>query len=92
MARGSGALAAAALAAALVGASRAAAPPTCGALKVGEAFPASKAMEASVQGSFKGDAAACCQLCSANEQCGAITWFKVPTLSLLAVCLSVSWI
>ena len=37
-----------------------AAPPTCGQLKVGEAFPASRAMEGSMDGSFDGTAARCC--------------------------------
>ena len=33
-------------------------------------------MEGSAAGSFDGDAAACCKLCSSNEGCAAITWFK----------------
>ena len=49
-------------------------PPGCGGLKVGEAFPASHAMEGSMSGTFSGDAAACCAVCSANKQCAAITW------------------
>ena len=51
------------------------AAPTCGALKVGEAFPTSHAMEGSVAGTFPGVAAACCELCSNNTGCAAITWF-----------------
>ncbi len=32
-------------------------------------------MKGSVAGSFDGDAAACCKLCSSNSGCAAITWF-----------------
>ena len=35
----------------------------------------SQAMKGSVRGSFHGDAAACCKLCSSNNACAAITWF-----------------
>eukprot|EP01046_Picozoa_sp_COSAG06_P011748 COSAG06_NODE_675_length_13163_cov_8.046387_5_plen_481_part_00 len=36
----------------------------------------SAAMKGSVSGGFAGDAGACCKLCSGNEGCAAITWFK----------------
>eukprot|EP01052_Picozoa_sp_SAG31_P055536 SAG31_NODE_15389_length_757_cov_1.551672_1_plen_184_part_10 len=50
-------------------------PPTCGTLRVGEAFPSSKSMEGSVEGSFAGTAADCCHLCANNTGCAAITFF-----------------